>query len=119
MKRELFENVKVIPGGIGVAVDRTGFLSAVLGVSAKEADTLKIKVEHADTADDTFVALDDPFAGVTGALQDVTVEAGENVNICIDLIGCKDYVRIGVDGSAEGQTVSSALILGDPAAAPV
>lgn len=119
MKRELFENVKVIPGGIGAAVSRAGFLSAVLGVSVKAADTLKIKVEHADTADDTFYVLGDPFVGVTGALQDIVVEAGETVNICIDLIGCKDYVKISVEGSAEGQTVSSALILGDPAMAPV
>ncbi len=119
MKRELFENVKVIPGGTGAAIDRTGFLSAVLGVSAKAADTVKVKVEHADTADGVFKVLDDPFAGVTGALQDVIVEADETVNICIDLIGCRQYVRISVEGSAEGQTISSALVLGDPATAPV
>lgn len=119
MKRELFENVRVIPGGTGAAIDRAGFLSAVLGISAKVADTLKIKVEHADTADGTFTALDDPFVGVTGALGDVGVKAGETVNICLDLIGCKEYVKISVEGSATGQEISSALILGDPAAAPV
>ena len=119
MKRELFENVKVIPGGTGAAIDRTGLLSAVLGFSAKAADTVKIRVEHADTADGTFEVLDDPLAGVTGALKDVTVEAGETVNICIDLIGCRQYVKISVEGSAEGQTISSAVILGDPAKAPV
>lgn len=119
MKRELFENVRVIPGGTGAAVDRAGFLSAVLGISAKAADTLKIKVEHADTVDGTFAAPNDPFVGVTGALKDVDINAGETVNICLDLIGCKEYVKISVEGSATGQEINSALILGDPATAPV
>ena len=119
MKRELFENVKVIPGGTGAVIDRAGFLSAILGVSAKKADTLKIKVEHADQATGTFVVLNDPFAGVTGALKNITVNDDETVNICIDLIGCKQYVKISVEDSAAEQTINSALILGDPATAPV
>lgn len=119
MKRELFENVKVIPGGTGTVIDRTGFLSAVLGISAKEADTVKIKVEHADTAEGTFEVLDDPFAGVTGALKDIAIEDGVTVNVCIDLVGCRQYIRISAEGSVEGQTISSAVVLGDPAKAPV
>lgn len=119
MKRELFENVRVIPGGTGVAIDRTGFLSAVLGISVKKADTLKIKVEHADTSTGTFEVLDDPFVCVESSLEDVAVNADETVNICIDLIGCKQYVKVSVVGSTEGQTISSALVLGDPSTAPV
>lgn len=119
MKRELFENVKVVPGGNGAAIDRAGFLSAVLGISAKVADTLKIKVEHADTSTGTFTVLDDPFVGVTGGMEDVDVKAAETVNVCIDLIGCKQYVKVSIEGSATGQEISSAMILGDPAVAPV
>ncbi len=119
MKRELFENVKVIPGGLSAAIDRTGFLSAVLGVSAQAEDTLKIKAEHSDTENGEFTEIDDQFIGITGALEDVAVGEGQTVNICIDLLGCKRYIKLSVEGSAEGQALSSAVALGDPATAPV
>lgn len=119
MKRELFENVRIIPGGTGVAINRAGFLSAVLGVSASVADTLKIRIEHAGTAGGEFAELNDPFAGVTGPVGEISIEADTTANICIDLAGCKDLVKISVEGSAEGQKISSAVVLGDPEVAPV
>ncbi len=115
MKRELFENVKVIPGGTGVVINRTGFLSAVLAISAATAGNAKIKIEHADANDGEFVELNDPFAGVTGPVKDVAVEAGMTANVCIDLAGCKNYIKI----STEGLTAECAVVLGDPASAPV
>ncbi len=117
MKRELFENVKVIPAGAGAVIERTGFLSAVLGINAPADGKLEIRVEHSDTEDGEFVALDDPFAGVTGEIKDIDVGAGTVTNICIDLIGCKNYVKISVEGGETG--ASCAVALGDPVAAPV
>lgn len=131
MKREVFENIKVIPGGTDMVIDRGGFLSAVLGisVSAGEADageadagdtdtsgTISVKMEHCDTEDGTFEEVADPFIGLTGPLKEFEAEAGDIVNIELDLIGCKQYVKITVTTTAP---VESALVLGDPAIAPV
>lgn len=134
MKRELFENVKVIPGGVGVVVDRSGFLSAVLGVNMVATGTLKVKVEHSDEEEGEFTALTDPVAGVTGALKEIEAEAGTVVNVPIDLLGCKNFIKItveeitsgseaestdGGDSGTETATVTYAVVLGDPALAPV
>lgn len=131
MKRELFENIKVIPGGTGVVIDRTGFLSAVLGANVAAAGTLKIKLEHSDAEDGEFKELDDQYAGVTGSLKAVDVEAREVVNIDIDLLGCKNFIKITVEetaaqdtgeqGAADAETAKNtyAVVLGDPAFAPV
>ena len=67
MKRELFSNVKVIPGGMDAAIDRSGFLSAVIGASVTTAtgdQTLSFAVTHCDTSDGSFEAVNDPFIGV-------------------------------------------------------
>lgn len=119
MKRELFENVKVVPGGNGAVIDRGGFLSAIFGVSVSAKDTIKVKVEHADTDTGTFEELEDSFAGVNGALKDVEIAEGDTANIYIDLVGCKRYVRFSAEGSASGQEVTVAVVLGDPGTAPV
>ena len=37
MKRELYNNVKLIPGGTAVAIDRSGFLSAIVAASVTAA----------------------------------------------------------------------------------
>ena len=69
MKRELFSNVKVIPGGMDAAIDRSGFLSAVIGASVTTAtgdQTLSFAVTHCDTSDGSFEAVNDPFIGVEG-----------------------------------------------------
>ena len=46
MKRELFSNVKVIPGGMDAAIDRSGFLSAVIGASVTTATGDQTSVFH-------------------------------------------------------------------------
>lgn len=116
MKRELFENVKVIPGGTDVVIDRTGFLSAVFGANVTTTGTLKVKLEHADAEDGEFAGVDDPYAGVDGPLKEMEAAAGSMVNIDIDLLGCKNFVKITVEGTAEA---TCAVVLGDPAVAPV
>lgn len=116
MKRELFENVKVIPGGTDAVIDRTGFLSAVIGANVTAAGTIKVKLEHSDAEDGEFTELDDPYVGVSGNLKEIEVEAGDMVNIDIDLLGCKNFVKITVEGTAEA---TCAVVLGDPAVAPV
>ena len=65
MKRELFDNVVVRVGATGIAVDRKGFLSAVVAADIGESnwfpyrDKTVCKVEHSDTADGTFTNVED------------------------------------------------------------
>ena len=117
MKRALFETIKVIPGGVGVVINRSGFLSAVLGVNVSAAvdEELVLTVEHCDTESGTFEEVDDSHIGVEGPLRKVIVNAGDLANMDIDLIGCKEYVKITVTTNA---TATYALTLGDPAQAP-
>lgn len=48
-------------------------------------------------------------------MRKVIVNAGDLANMDIDLIGCKEYVKITVTTNA---TATYALTLGDPAQAP-
>lgn len=118
MKRELFENVKVIPDGVGVVIDRSGFLSAVLGISVTAAvnESLKLEVQHCDTESGTYEPVEDSHIGVDGILKEQTVNAGDMLNVDIDLLGCKQYIKIMATTNA---TATYALTLGDPAQAPV
>lgn len=80
MKRELFNNVKVIPGGTAAAIDRSGFLSAVLAASvtsATEGQTLAITITHCDTQDGDFVEVEDSHIGIDGALRETAVKTDE------------------------------------------
>ena len=119
MKRELFSNVKVIPGGTAIAIDRSGFLSAVIGASVTTAtgdQTLSFAVTHCDTSDGSYEAVNDPFIGVDGPLKALTVKQGDVVNVELDLLGCKQFIKITPTTAA---TVDYAVVLGDPAQAPV
>ena len=136
MKRELFDNVMVIANASRAAIDREGYLSAVfaadVGSFAGEPTgaTLSIKVEHCDTDSGSFVAvpdtkLDPEHTSVEGKLPDIAVADGDAVQVNIDLLGCKRYIKITPTISFEGGTSPSAgsatyaLVLGDPAEAPV
>lgn len=136
MKRELFDNVTVIAGASGTVIDRKGFLSAVfaadLGTFAGDPDSasLSVKVEHCDTEEGTFEAvldnrLDPEHTVENGTLPVMPVDAGANVQLKLDLLGCKRYIKITPTVSFEGGTNPSAgsaayaLVLGDPAEAPV
>lgn len=119
MKRELYSNVKVIPGGTAAAIDRSGFLSAIVAASvttASDGQKLVFSVTHCDTQDGDFVAVDDAYIGIDGPLRETAVKTGDMLNIDIDLLGCKDYIKITPTTEA---TVEYAVVLGDPAQAPV
>lgn len=136
MKRELFDNVMVIPGASGAVIDRHGFLSAVFAadVGSFTGDptgaSLSIKVEHCDTANGSFAAvpdkkLDPEHASEGGVLPAVAVAADETVQFNLDLLGCKRYIKITPTITFEGGTspaagsAAYALVLGDAAEAPV
>ena len=113
MKRELFENVKVIPGGTAVVIDRSGFLSAIIGAAVaapedgKEASLKKL----------SFTPVDDPYIGINGPLKEISISEGETANVEIDLLGCKRYLKI--TPSTDAAAVGYAVVLGDPEKAPV
>lgn len=77
---------------------------------------LHFPVTHCDTQDGDFVAVDDAYIGIDGPLRETAVKTGDMLNIDIDLLGCKDYIKITPTTEA---TVEYAVVLGDPAQAPV
>ena len=123
MKRELIQNVKAIPYTSGEAIDRAGFLSAVCAVKAAAAGNMKVAVTHADTSTGTFEAVPDACLFVGGGDEAKDLKAGDIANFDIDLVGCKQFVKLTVSGAAatvaEGAPPGCSLVLGDPAQAPV
>lgn len=135
MKRALLENNRVIisPG----IVDRHKFLSAIFAIKAAGVTagaTVSIKFEHCDTKDGKFEAVTDaevcPGFRIdpgTGNLSGVAVADGEDINIDLDLIGCRRFVKITVslEGTSEGgsdtssASVQTAIVLGDRSEVPV
>ena len=94
MKRNLYGSIKAMPYTSGTAVDRQGYLSAVVSASVSAAGTLAVAVTECDTADGSFTAVE------------------------LDLVGCKRYIKVTVTpgGSA---AATYALVLGDPTHLPV
>lgn len=139
MKRALLENHKVFinPG----VIDRQKFLSAVFAIRAEgvvaEGTTVNIKFEHCDTAEGKFVPVTDPelcpslrIDMKTGILQNVEINVNEDVNIDLDLIGCKQFIKItaanGTETNAGSEDVedtaaalTTAIVLGDSSEVPV
>lgn len=137
MKRELLENVKVQPYTSGDAIDREGYLSAVLGVSLGAATgtptgiTVKVTFTECDTKNGSYTPVADKLV-VPGKTTDdtgaVTIEANpagsELHNIDIDLVGCKQFIKATVavectDGSSPSCTATCAIALGDKNVQPV
>lgn len=137
MKRELLENVKVRPYTSGVAIDREGYLSAVLGVSLGAATgtptgiTVKVTFTECDTKNGSYTPVADKLV-VPGKTTDdtgaVTIEAdpagSELHNIDIDLVGCKQFIKATVavkctDGASPSCTATCAIALGDKNVQPV
>lgn len=137
MKRELLENVKVQPYTSGDAIDREGYLSAVLGVSLGAATgtptgiTVKVTFTECDTEGGSYTPVADKLV-VPGKTTDdtgaVTIEAGptgsELHNIDIDLVGCKQFIKATVavectGGSSPSCTATCAIALGDKNVQPV
>lgn len=123
MKRELIQNVKAIPYTSGEAIDRAGFLSAVCAVKAAAAGNMKVAVTHADTSTGTFEAVPDACLFVGGGDEAKDLKAGDIANFDIDLVGCKRFVKVTASGTAatpaSGGVLVCAVVLGDPAQAPV
>lgn len=137
MKRELLENVKVQPYTSDDAIDREGYLSAVLGVSLGAATgtptgiTVKVTFTECDTKDGSYTPVADKLV-VPGKTTDdtgaVTIEAdpagSELHNIDIDLVGCKQFIKATVavectDGTSPSCTATCAIALGDKNVQPV
>lgn len=137
MKRELLENVKVQPYTSGDAIDREGYLSAVLGVSLGAATgaptgiTVKVTFTECDTESGSYTPVADKLV-VPGKTTDdtgaVTIEAdpagSELHNIDIDLVGCKQFIKATVAVECTGEstpscTATCAIALGDKNVQPV
>ena len=138
MKRELLQNVKVIPYTSGAVLDRSGFLSAVMGIKISSItgnpDSCKIvlKIEHCESEEEDFVPVTDTMVALSetamsetaGTLKGITVEEGETLNVDLDLLGCKDFIKITTNYEFEGgtdpkATASCAVVLGDKNFSPV
>lgn len=121
MKRELLQNVKVQPYTSGNAVDRTGFLSMILGCSIGTAGELTVTVTDSEDGT-TFGTVTDtklfPEKSTENGVYTVTVEKDEIVDIDIDLSGLKNFVKVAVSGAAATNT-TLALALGDSSVQPV
>lgn len=129
MKRELIQNVKVQPYTSGAALDRTGFLSGVIGAVIGTAGAvigtagaLTLTITHSDdnssyeAVTDKLVFPEKQTEGGTFTTEEL--EVGDIVNIDIDLLGLKNYVKITASGAAATST-TLAVVLGDKHVQPV
>jgi len=138
MKRELFQNITVIPYISGNPIDRTGFLSAVLGFNAASGASVTVKVEHSDDGTsfegvtDELVFPDIKTEGGTYSFKAPTVtavvaaaegdsettttpaSAGSVVNLDVDLVGLKPFVKFTLTGATD-----PVVVLGDSTSQPV
>ena len=117
MKRELFDNVKVLPYTSGAAIDRQGFLSALLTASVSVGTKISVAVTLCDTESGSYVAAPDGVL-LKGAV-DTDLTAPATVGYQLDLAGCKRYVKITATLTGSSATATYALALGDAAAAPM
>ena len=121
MKRALFDTVTILPFESGSIFDHMGYESAVLAVTVAASGKATVKVEHCDAADGTFAAVPDSRLFVDNPTDKdgnavITNEAAAEAvgNLDIDLIGCKQFVKVTVTGGTAG-----ALALGDATDHPV
>lgn len=122
MKRELLQNVKVQPLTSGSAIDRTGFLSGIIGAVIGTAGALTLTITHSDDGNtfedvtDKMVFPEKQTAG--GAFTTEVLTQGDVVNIDIDFVGLKNFVKITASGTAATST-ALALAMGDKHVQPV
>jgi hypothetical protein len=137
MKRELFDNVKLIVKADNAVIDRIGCLSGVLAVSIGSitgnptASDLSVAITHSDTEDGTFKPVADAMIGMEehpskdGILNKIAVKTNDELSINLDLIGCKQFIKITPTIKFTGGTspaaanASYALVLGDPSNSPL
>lgn len=121
MKRALFDTMAVLPFASGSVTERMSYESAVLALTVEAGKTAVVKVEHSDTAEGTFDAvkdtrlfIDNPVDKDGNALIKNVAAVDVVYNLDIDLIGCKEFVKVTVtDGTV------AALALGDATDHPV
>lgn len=122
MKRELLQNVKVQPLTSGNAVEKTGFLSGIIGAVIGTAGALTITITHSDdnatyeAVTDKMVFPDKQTEGGTFTTEELAKD--DVVNIDVDLAGLKNYVKITASGAAASGT-TLAIALGDKNVQPV
>ena len=131
MKRELFQNITAIPYTSGDAIDKTGFLSAVIGANIAAGAKMTVKVEHSDDGE-TFEPVTDPRVFPEQSTKDGEytfenpadagaedaegeLDTGGVVNVDVDLVGLKNIVKLTVTGNDGGLVV----VLGDNSVQPV
>lgn len=136
MKRELLKNIAVKLSPSGKAIDREGFLSAVLAVSVgsitgdPDSATLTVELTHADTADGDFAPVPDKMIDPErmvweGGIRKIMVSDQEELCLSVDLLGCKRFIKVTpaitfMGGTTpKADTAAYALILGDPVSSPV
>lgn len=134
MKRQLIENVKVVPYASGAAIDRQNFLSGIFAASitgitgSPTAASLKIAVTECDTASGTFTDCADPRIIVGGedewSIDLAATTPALDINVDLDLVGCKRFIKVTATVTLTGGTTPSstkafAVVLGDPQIAPV
>lgn len=122
MKRELLQNVKVQPITADTVIDRTGFLSGIVGAIIGTAGELTLTITHSDDGT-TFDAVTDKLVFPEkqtegGTFTTETVAQNDVVNIDIDFIGLKKFVKIAASGTAATST-TLAIALGDKNVQPV
>lgn len=123
MKRELIQNAKVQPYVSDTAIERTMFLSGIIGAAVGTVGDLTLTIAHSDAADGTFEAVKDKnvFIGKQAENGAITVSGlaeGDIVNADIDLEGLKNFIKITASGTAAAKT-TLAVALGDHKNQPV
>lgn len=122
MKRELLQNVKVQPITADTVIDRTGFLSGIVGAVIGTAGELTLTITNSDDGT-TFDAVTDKLVFPEkqtegGTFTTETVAKDDVVNIDIDFVGLKKFVKIAASGTAATST-TLAIALGDKNVQPV
>lgn len=118
MKRENIQSHKIIPCASGDVIDRQGFFSAIFAANVSKGTLTAIKVSHCDTADGTFEEVADPYVVVKKG-PEAEVEAPAVANFDLDLVGCKQYIKIEATITGEGAAATYAIGLGDAVEQPV
>ncbi len=112
MRRALFNRTIVLPYTPGEAINRDHALSIVLGVAcsaATDTPTIKVTLTECDTEDGTFTAVKDELAVPTVPVE---LEEGVADMVNIDVVGCKQFVKITPMITGEA-TCAYAIALGD------
>lgn len=137
MKRMLLENVQVAPYTSGGAIDREGFISAILGIQlgaptgTPTGIAVKVVLTECDTESGGYTPVADKLVVLDKTTDDtgaVTIDAdpagNQLLNVDLDLVGCKRYIKATVSqsytgGSSPSVTATCALALGDAREEPV